>query len=62
MVSDELIWSICRLVVHADGLTADECDAVVEFLIHRKDRVLGYIHSSKGAMPNVRQWDLCDAS
>jgi hypothetical protein len=54
----ELIRDICQTVVHPDGITADECTAVTEFLIHRKDRILEMIQSSKGRMPNVRQWEL----
>jgi len=57
-VSSALIRDICRTVVHADGITADECTAAAEFLIRRKDRVLEMIRASKGRMPNVRRWEL----
>ena len=52
-VSSELIRDICRTVIHVDGITAEECIAVAEFLIHRKDRVLEMIRASKGRMPAV---------
>jgi len=57
-VSSELIRDICRTVIHVDGITADECIAIAEFLIHRKDRVLEMIRASKGRMPAVQQWEL----
>lgn len=57
-VSPELIRDVCDTVVHKDGITVEERDAVVDFLIHRKDRVLEKIRGAKGAMPNVDQWEL----
>ncbi len=57
-VSSELIRDICRMVIPPDGITADECTAAAEFLIHRKDRVLEQLRRSKGRMPNVQQWGL----
>lgn len=57
-VSSELIRDICRTVIHEDGITADECTAAAEFLIHRKYRVLEQLRRSKGRMPNVQQWGL----
>ncbi len=57
-VSSELIRDVCQTVIHPDGITADECTAVVEYLVHRKDRILEMIQNSKGRMPNVRQWEL----
>jgi hypothetical protein len=57
-VSSELIRDICRTVIHPDGITAEECTAAAEFLIHRKDRVLEQIRDSKERMPSVQQWEL----
>lgn len=57
-IPEKLIRDICAMVVHEDGLTVDECAAVVDFLAHRKDRVLEKIGGAKGAMPNVGQWEL----
>lgn len=54
----ELIRDICQTVVHTDGITKEECTEAVKFLIQRKDRVLEKIRQSKGAIPNVQQWDL----
>ena len=56
-VSRELIRDICRMVIHPDGITANECCAAAEFLIHRKDCVLEQIRASKGRMPNIQQWE-----
>ena len=53
-----MIRETCRMVIHADGITADECDAAAEFLIHRKDRVLEKIRASRARLSNVRQWRL----
>jgi hypothetical protein len=57
-VSSDLIQDVCRMVIHDDGITADECTAAAEFLMHRKDRVLEKIWDSKGRMPNIQQWEL----
>src|SRR4051812_1009925 len=57
-VSSELIRDICRTVIHADGITAEECSVTAEFLIHRKKRVLEKIRASKARMPNVQHWEL----
>ncbi|MDX6381609.1 MAG: hypothetical protein QOI57_2633 [Rubrobacteraceae bacterium] len=57
-VSSELIRDICRTMNHPDGISAEECSAAAEFLIHRKDRVLEQIWASKGRVPNVQQWEL----
>ena len=56
-LSNALIWDICRTVIHPDGISAEECTAAAEFLIHRKNRVLEKLRASKGRMPNVRQWE-----
>jgi len=61
-VSSGLIRDTCGAVVHSDGITTDECAAAVNFLVHRKDRVLEKIRSAEGAMPHVGQWELNEAS
>lgn len=57
-VSSELIEEICRTIIHPEGLTAQECTATAEFLVHRKDCVLEQLWASKARMPNVQQWEL----
>ena len=61
-ISSGMIRDVCEALVHPDGITADECAAAVDFLVHRKDRVLEKIEGAKGAMPNVDQWELNEAS
>lgn len=60
-IPNELIGDICRMLIHPDGITAEECTAAAEFLIHRKDHVLEQIRASKGRLPNVRQWKLVES-
>jgi hypothetical protein len=57
-LSRGLIQDICAAVVDSDGINADECTAAVDFLTHRKDRILEKILAAKGGMPNVRDWEL----
>ena len=57
-IPGELIRDICQTVVHPDGITADECTAVTEFLIHRKYRILKMLRGSRVRLPNVRRWEL----
>jgi hypothetical protein len=58
MISNGLIRNICAAVVDPDGITVDECKAVVYFLAHRKHRILENILAAKGGMPKVREWEL----
>jgi hypothetical protein len=53
-----MIRDICRTVIHAGGITVEECLAAEGFLIHRKEGILAKIAASKARLPNIRGWEL----
>ncbi len=53
---NELVRDICRTVMHAEGITEEECTGAAEFLVHRNEHILEMIRASKERMANIKQW------